>query len=279
MINVNERYLIAIDLDGTLLNDEKTISPLTIEVLQTLEKHGCFIVLCTGRALRGVEYYHDKVLKLKHSPVICYNGHMATNPHDKSFKTITHLIDKEIIKGIYKELVDKDLINNAMSENLSTIYVDKHDDFLFEFYDKSGMKVVDGPLNKTLDQDVFTCVINFGEKTDSEIANKISAVVDAYQDTEVRFWYGGDYCELYGTDISKSKAIQEVASFYSIDKNHVIVFGDSDNDVEMLRDFKHSYVMRNGNPSLFGIAHNITDFTNNDDGVAKELIKLFNIRI
>lgn len=279
MINVNEKYLIATDLDGTLLNDEKTISPLTVEVLQILEKHGCFVVLCTGRALRSVKYYHDDVLQLKHSPFICYNGHMATNPHDDSFKTITHLIDKDVIKDIYKELKKENLVINAMSENLSTIYIDKHDDFLFEFYDKTDMKVVEGPLNEIINEDVFTCVINFGEPSDSITANKIASIVNAYKGTEVRFWFGGDYCELYGTNISKSQAIQEIASYYSIDKDHVIVFGDSDNDVEMLNDFKHSYVMRNGNPSLYKIAHNITDFTNNDDGVAKELIKLFNIRI
>lgn len=279
MINVNERYLIAIDLDGTLLNDEKTISPLSIEVLQTLEKHGCLVVLCTGRALRSVQYYHDEVIKLETSPVICYNGHMATNPHDSSFKTITHLLPKDIVKSIYKDLAEQHLIINAMSENTTHIYIDKHDDFLFDFYDKTNMKVVEGPLNETIDQDVYTCVINFGEEADSKTASKISSVLDNYPGTEVRFWFGGDYCELYGTNISKSKAIKEVASYYSIDHDHVIVFGDSDNDIEMLGDFKHSYAMRNGNPILFNIAQHITDFNNNDDGVAKELIKLFNIRI
>lgn len=98
MININERYLIAIDLDGTLLNDEKTISPLTMDVLKTLEKQGSFIVLCSGRASRSVQYFHDEVLKLESSPVICYNGHLSTNPHDETFKTITHVLKKRPCK-------------------------------------------------------------------------------------------------------------------------------------------------------------------------------------
>ena len=67
------RYLIALDLDGTLLKDDKTISPTTKKYLKELEDKGHLIVLTSGRALRSVlEYYKD--IGLSTSPVIAYNA-------------------------------------------------------------------------------------------------------------------------------------------------------------------------------------------------------------
>lgn len=279
MINKKEKYLIAIDLDGTLLNDDKTISPFTIKVLNSLEKEGNFIVLCSGRASRSVQYYHNEILKLESSPIICYNGHLATNPHDASFNKVNHILNKDTVSAIYKELSGKKLIESAMSESTTKIFIDLNDEFLFDFYDKKGMKVIEGKLDEKIDEDVYTCVLKFDDEADSEKAKQINEVINKYPGIEIRFWFGGGYCELYGTHISKSRAISEVANHYSIDNDHIIVFGDSDNDIEMLRDFKHSYVMKNGNPVLFEEAKHITEFDNNNEGVAKELVKLFDVRV
>ena len=51
---MNKKYLIALDLDGTLLKDDKTISSKTKEYLKELEKEGHLIVITSGRALRSV---------------------------------------------------------------------------------------------------------------------------------------------------------------------------------------------------------------------------------
>ena len=60
---MNNKYLIALDLDGTLLKDDKTISKATKDYLRKLEKDGNLIVITSGRALRSVlEYYQDKIL-------------------------------------------------------------------------------------------------------------------------------------------------------------------------------------------------------------------------
>ena len=278
MINLQEKHLIAIDLDGTLLNDDKNISPLNIKVLQALELSGNLVVLCTGRALRSAQYYHENIVGLKKSPIICYNGHLAANIHDTSFKEISYIIKGETVKKIYKDLIDKNLITGAMSENIDTIYCNEEDNFLFAFYDKTNMKLVKGPLNETIKDDVYTCVMHFNESIEN-VEDKINEVMKKYHDVSIRFWYGGTYCELYTTGVSKSRAIQDVANFYHIKKDNIIVFGDSDNDMEMLNDYKHSFLMRNGNPNLTKYAKNITTFNNNDDGVGKELIKLFNIRL
>lgn len=277
MIDSNKKYLIALDLDGTLLNDEKTISPLNKKVLTYLESLGHVIVLCSGRALRSVTFYHES-LGLKKSPVISYNGHLITNSHDSKFPTASYLLNKNTVISIYKELNENNLITCGMSESLTTIYCDDPEDyFLFAFYDTKDMTVKQGLLNENIKEDVYTCVFRYDENAGKQ--EQIQKVVDKHNDVNVRFRYGGNYCELYIKDVSKARAICHVASYYGVNQDNIITFGDSDNDKEMLRDFKHSYLMKNGNPTLKEYAHNITAYTNSDDGVAIELIKFFNLEI
>lgn len=276
MTKTIEKHLIAIDLDGTLLNDEKTISPLSKKVLKLLENQGHLIVISSGRALRSVKYYAKEV-GLKHSPIVCYNGHLVTNLFDENFKSISYILPENTVKKIYRELLDKNLIINAMSESTTDIYNDNDDGFLFAFYDKESMNVNEGPLDENIHEDVYTCVMKY-DTTDPTKERDILEVVKKYPDISIRFWFGGDYCELYTNDVSKSKAILDVANFYNIKKENIIVFGDSDNDKEMLCDY-NSYLMKNGNPTLKEFSKHITSYINNDDGVARELIKYFDLKI
>ena len=244
---MNNKYLIALDLDGTLLKDDKTISEATKEYLRRLEKDGNLIVITSGRALRSVlEYYKD--IGLSSSPVIAYNGHYSIDPNLRHYE-IVHKINKNTAKSIYSLLK-----GNA-------------------FYEKNDLEVIEGPLDKTIDEDVFTFVMKID--SDENKRNKIKEIVSTFPEVQVRFWGGDEYCELYLNGISKSKTIKNVANLYNIDLDNVIVFGDADNDIEMLRDYKHSYVMKNGHEHLRKIAHNVTKYTNEEDGVIYELKKFF----
>ena len=95
---MENKFLIGIDLDGTLLNKKSKLSFSTISYLKKISKQGHIIVLCTGRPLRAMLPYY-KILKLN-TPVICYNGGRVFNPNDKNFPSITYSFNKENIKAI-----------------------------------------------------------------------------------------------------------------------------------------------------------------------------------
>ncbi len=79
-----EKHLICLDLDGTLLNDEKHISPFTKSVLQYLKKSGHEIIISTGRPYRAsVDYYNAMDMN---TPIINFNGAYIHHPTDNRFE-------------------------------------------------------------------------------------------------------------------------------------------------------------------------------------------------
>jgi len=60
-----------------------------------------------------------------------------------------------------------------------------------------------------------------------------------------------------------------------MDQKDLIAFGDEHNDTEMLALAGYGYAMKNASSILLPYADSITDFTNNEDGVARQLIQLF----
>ena len=69
--------MIAVDMDGTLLDSRKQISDETVRAVRQLAESGVLFVISTGRPVQGVEKY-KKLLRLT-GPVITYNGAMIVN--------------------------------------------------------------------------------------------------------------------------------------------------------------------------------------------------------
>ena len=79
------KKLICFDLDGTLLNSQRQISPLNIEVLKSLDQAGHVVSIATGRLYKSAcKIRHAVPTKLE---IICSNG-LLSNPAEKSFAVI-----------------------------------------------------------------------------------------------------------------------------------------------------------------------------------------------
>ena len=72
--------LVAVDMDGTLLNENNVLSPKTIEVVKAAKAQGIKVVLCTGRPLTGVTpFLHELGLTDSSDYVITFNGALVQN--------------------------------------------------------------------------------------------------------------------------------------------------------------------------------------------------------
>lgn len=272
---VKNKNLIALDLDGTLLTTDKKITNNTKEYLNKLEKEGNLIVLCSGRAPRSVYRYYD-FLNLK-SPIISYNGSLVIDPKIPSFNKISYKLEKNFLLNLYKEIINKEVVS-ILAENEDTIFCDKEDDFLFAFFEKANMKIINGPFDKVINCDTFTFVMKLKNENEETKKSLLKSFDKINKDNKyrLRFWRDCPYAEIHIHNISKAATLNLLVERENINKENVFVFGDADNDIEMLSMFKNSFLMINGNPKIRKYATYLTTYDNDHDGIIYELKKFFN---
>ena len=253
--------LIAFDMDGTLLNEKKTISLKTKRLLRKLTKQGHKIVLASGRPSRAMKSYYED-LRLN-TPMICYNGAFVYSPNDPNFKKIEFEFPRNVIKEVIQKI--RPHIKNVMCEDEENIWVDKEDSYLDKFFWYDNMNIIYGDLVDTLNKDPMTCIVQ--TPFEYRDTHELEEVMKKYPDLYARFWTGSPYFELYYKDTSKGAALKRIAEYYNIPKERIIAFGDAENDKEMLKMAHYSVAMKNGKETLKEYAKTITTKDNDHNGI------------
>lgn len=256
-----DKYLIALDMDGTLLNKKKKISYKTKKYLQKLAKKGHIIVLTSGRPIRSLLPYY-KTLRLN-TPVVCYNGAYVFSPNDPSVPTTIFELNQKTIKNIYKDV--KPYIFNVMAETPNEIFLDKEDEYLDKFFYFKGMKINKGEFFKILNQNTMTYINKYSGNKEDEI--KVREILAKYKEFDVCFWTNSPYFEFSCKGVSKGSSIGLIAEYYNISKDHIIAFGDAQNDVELFKHAKISVAMKNGSNDLKKDATLVSIKDNNHNGI------------
>jgi Cof subfamily protein (haloacid dehalogenase superfamily) len=264
-------HLIAIDLDGTLLTDEKTINSKTRRYLKRLEKLGHHIVIATGRPVRAIEKYYREIGL--NAPVVCYNGACITHPSDQRFPSRHFAFSKEVVKDIYVA-AGVEHIDNIMCETNKNIWLLKEDTDLAAFFWHDDMNVIYGDIRTTLDEDPMTMIIKSNLRSDFT-DQLLYEAVKRHAGLRIRFWNRSNFSEIYYEHISKGHALEEIATFYGIPKSRTLAFGDAANDIEMLAMAGTSFAMKNGEEEIKQHADFVTRHDNNHDGIYHALRKYF----
>lgn len=267
-----KRYLIALDLDGTLLADWQTITPLTKTYLTKLSEEGHTIVIATGRPFRSSERFYDE-LGLT-TPIINYNGGLITNKHDPSFAPYNVSIPKDHVIDIYEK--NKDIIKNAFGEVLDDIFLLEDTEEirpLLHYF--NGAKLTVGPFQDILKDDpngfLIVCHEGLAPQLEQYIADTFEGQVLA------RNW--GEFynyvVELYTPKTSKGLGLQYVAEHLGFTRDQVIAFGDAHNDIEMLQYAGLGVAMSNAQDVLKEHADDVTTYRHTEDGLVHYLTNFF----
>lgn len=262
---MKKRYLIAIDLDSTLLDDDKKISEKTKKHLKDLENDGNVIVIATGRPLRAAKPYYDEIGLT--GPLICYNGAYVTDPVNHKFADKISTIKKEIIINAVSD-IGEDQFNNIMCETNDEAWVMEDNEEFEDFFWKDRITVHEGAIKDILDKDPMTTILV--SKT-RDIDEKLVKCIFANENFGIRFWGSSNYSEIYFLNINKGTEVLSIADAYGIDHENTIAFGDAENDVELLQNVKIGIAMSNGVESLLNQIERKSLDDNNHDGVSKTL--------
>ena len=264
------KYIFAVDLDGTLLNDEAKLTKETIDYVRSLDKEKYKFVITTGRPYLGmISFYNELGLD---TYVICNSGTSVMLPNS-NFKSINHNIEKSLFLAFYNKSLD--LLESAIftDEDRCYIYNGQFNNEFFKHIQK-GAKVIDGDYNKTIVDGPSGGLFILKSGCDE----KFLKIAELFKDKiGVRCWgnfYGCDYYEYYQVGFNKSTSLYDLLNLYNADVSQLVCFGDSINDNEMLMMTENGVCMLNGKDELKKYANYITKYDNNHNGVI-EFIKEF----
>ncbi|SUI99890.1 Phosphatase YidA [Sporosarcina pasteurii] len=262
-------HLIVLDLDGTLLTDDKVITEKTVHSIQKAKQQGHHVMFATGRPYRATEsYYHQLGLN---TPVVNFNGAFVHHPLDSSWKTIHETLSLSLVKEVM-DAMQQFPWHNVVAEVLDDVYVHYHDEKVLNNFKKMGQSnVTTGDLQQYLQDDPTSILIQADESDITAIQSHLSQV-----HAEVvghRFWNApwGHVVEVFRSGLSKAAGLAHVSKWMDIPKERIIAFGDENNDLEMIDYVGHGVAMANGIDELKSIADEVTKATNNEDGIAEVL--------
>lgn len=266
--------LIAIDMDGTLLNSENEISQRNKESIKTAASLGINIVLSTGRLFKSA-YQYANDLEIT-SPIISCNGAYVTEKDVSKIMYKAPLEQDVSMKVI--ELSEKEKINYYFL-NDSTFYiseVNSYSEFFQEWSKKADLKIGEDiiilkePLKAVKENNIKVYKFIFIEE-DKDKLIKFKEKLKGISGIEVvSSWWNN--IEVMKKGVSKGSALKELCKKLDIDKEQVIAIGDNENDISMLEFAGLAVAMGNGDDKVKKIANYVTD-TNDNDGVGKAIEK------
>lgn len=267
-------HLIALDLDGTLLNTKKQISKRTKTILNQLKEAGHQLVISTGRPFRASQNYYEE-LNLT-TPIVNFNGAHVHHPRQPDFGVYHTTIPRETAFAIVKTCRAFQ-INNVITEVLDDVYVDKWDKDLISAFDMPESQITVGPIEQTLRENPTSVLIS----TPREHISRLIKALDS-EHAEIidqRSWgYPSEIIEIIRKGTNKAVGLKRVADYLSIPMSRVVAFGDEENDLEMLAEAGLGVAMANGSEEVREIANYVT-LSNDEDGVAVFLETHFKLEV
>ena len=260
----NDYKLVCIDLDGTLLTDDKKITNENIEAIKKAIDSGVNICIATGRIYKFVDHIKD-LLGVSTKVIASNGGIILTEDGNLEFRTLSY---EEILK--LKELVkdyDVDIYLNTANEysykKINKYLDNKHKVNIIENYPFENLALD----NKY--KIVKAICIN---KNNLDEVKRVRTILEETEEFEISS-AEHHYCEINSKGISKGKAVEELVKELGIDIKEVICIGDGGNDIEMLKRAGMAVAMKNGMDEVKAMADYITE-DNNNSGVAKAINKL-----
>ncbi|MCK1996426.1 Cof-type HAD-IIB family hydrolase [Psychrobacillus psychrodurans] len=267
-----KQHLIVLDLDGTLLTDEKVISAKTKNILQQAKNEGHEVMIATGRPYRSSEMYY-KELGLS-TPIVNFNGAFVHHPRNSSWKTLHTPIDLKVVKQVV-EAVESYSIKNMLAEVLDDVYLHYHDEKILSAFSLGNPQVTTGDLKSLLKTDPTSLLIH-AEEDSVDLVRQHLRDVHAEVIDHRRWGAPWDVIEIVKHGLNKAVGLSHVSEFLNIPQERIIAFGDEDNDLEMIEYAGVGVAMGNAISPLKTIANEVT-LSNNEDGIAELLIERLNL--
>ncbi|WP_420080264.1 Cof-type HAD-IIB family hydrolase [Streptomyces sp. JL4002] len=257
--------LIATDLDGTLLRDDKSVSPRTVAALAAAEEAGIEVFFVTGRPARWMDVVADHVHG--HGLAICANGAAVVDLHaGREFVQVRSLPRDAALTVVRALRAAAPGTSFAVELTTGINYEPAYPPF---FKDPGAtLATAEKLLAEGMDDSaapVLKLLAHHAEIAPDEFLALARTVAGEY--ASITRSSPTSLLEVSGHGVSKASTLALCCAERGISPAEVVAFGDMPNDVEMLSWAGTSYAMGNAHPDVIAAASGRT-VANNEDGVA-----------
>lgn len=262
--------LIAMDLDGTLNNDEKRITPKTLEALMQAQRQGIRLALASARPSPGL-YKERDILRMTDfgGILMSYNG--------------GRIVDAATGRVLFETAMDTRQ-TKAVLRQLEALPVTPILDDGVQFYvtDPQGYKVDYECQNNRMTCTRVASLADFLSFAPIKILMSVDPEELPHVQRRIAEFLPPSltvvrtapfYLEVIPRSINKGQGLLQVCKALGIGAEHTIAFGDAENDIPMLQAAGVGVAMGNAGQAVKEAANCVT-LSNNDDGIAAALEKL-----
>ena len=269
-----KKRLLFLDLDGTLLNDAKEITPGNREALERTLQRGHGVIITTGRPLKSALAQARRLgLDKPGCYTIAYNGAKVYDwDKQETIFSRTHEIPPVF------RVFDK---ANEMGEHIQTydaldVLVEPRcdDDAVRRYCQQVGMtfRVIDD-IRKDLKENPVKCLVINYEKKDGLL--KMQDWIRENMPEMDCFFSCEQFLEVVPKGMNKGEAVKMLCKKLNVEIENAVACGDAANDLAMLKAAGIGVAMINGADEVKAAADYITTRDNNHDGVAEAADKFF----
>ena len=262
--------LIAMDLDGTLTNDQKVITEKTKAALMAAQSERIRLALASARPSPGLFRERDALRLQDHQGILMsYNGGRIVDAATGKVLFETSM-DLEETKAVLRKL--EDLPVTPILDNGVQFYVTDKNGFKVDYECRNNNMVCSEVENLAdfLSFAPIKILMSVDPAIIGAVQNQIAGMLP---DSLTVVQTAAFYLEVIPKVINKGQGIQDICDVLGISPAQVIAFGDAENDIPMLKAAGVGVAMGNATEAVKAAADMVT-CTNNEDGIAYALEKL-----
>lgn len=253
--------LIALDLDGTLLRRDKTISANTLQAIQAAREKGVIVAIATGRMYSTAKKYGE-MLDLGDLPMMLYAGGLIETVETGKI-LYNHPISIEDAEALLA--LDKEKGWQMQTYIDDVLRVAAYGPWIQSYEQHTGAKAVvcgddfytpQGAPNKILSRGSHEELLARKAEIEVALPNRYNIVFS--EDT---------FLEIMPKGVNKGDGLKRLGDIFGVTVNQVMAIGDSQNDLDMLKAAGVSIAMGNAADEVKKAADYVT-LDNDDDGVA-----------
>jgi hypothetical protein len=247
----NQTYsLVTLDIDGTMIGEDRLVKPELVEAIQRVQSTGAMVSVSTGRTFKPALRIAEQAGTA--GPVICFQGAMTYDQLTK--KTIRHeRLDQDVTSKAIIALVS--VVPEVMMFLGDDVWVEKRSEWTNAYGERMGIAIRDTDSLISMSDKKPTAIVGVGEPSIVEpLVGKLHSQLNG---SALVTHSLPMFCEVEAIGAGKDLAVEHLANLLDIDRDGVVAVGDGKGDQSMIEWAGLGVAIEGGHPDVIRSADQV----------------------